>query len=87
MKQQRIEKGTCKISGRPALAAIPFTIGDRLRPVTIEAMRSIQPLHLTGAGSRFFRVQRFTSGPRQVNFFVRYHVVSEVSGVVEVSVR
>jgi hypothetical protein len=45
----------------PRWAFEPFTNWDRTRPIPIEDMMSIQPLHLTAAASREIRVQPLTS--------------------------
>src|SRR5262249_54522890 len=48
----------------PASAAIPTTIGDRLRPFTIEAIRSIQPLQQTAAANLVLESSLSLSGRR-----------------------
>src|SRR5262245_29083468 len=55
----------------PGQPAIPLPIGDRLRPVTIEDMRSIHPLHLTARATPPARCCRLGRRPRQVTLVVR----------------
>jgi hypothetical protein len=71
-----------------------WVTGERLRlpiakdgiPYRVEGCRTTA-LHLTRPALRFFETSRSLQPARQVNGVVRYHVASEVSEVVQVSIR
>src|SRR5262252_8330436 len=63
----------------PGQPAIPLPIGDRLRPVIIEDMRSIPAVHRTAAAGSSCS-DRVTAPPRPVTFDVRLGAAVQWTG-------
>src|SRR5438093_477470 len=53
-----------------ASASSPCTLGTASRPIPTEAMKSLQPLHLTGAASREIRARKFPNPRSQGRVFL-----------------